>query len=137
MQASDAGIGVLDRPVGADGATETLGRGLGAEQTIAGVNAFPAIGETPLGDQRVVAALGHDRRRRPALRMQRAVTVRPFTSTSSSRAFLGTAGQVSRRFKPELRSRLGGMDLGPPPSAGLLCRLRVFSSGLPCVLQRR
>ena len=41
---------VLDRPVGADGAPETLGRGLGAEQIIAAVDALRAVGETPLGD---------------------------------------------------------------------------------------
>ena len=41
---------VLDRPVGADGAPETLGRGLGAEQMVAAVDALRAVGEAPLGD---------------------------------------------------------------------------------------
>ena len=46
MQASDASIGVLDRPVGADGVSEALGRGLGAEQVVAGVDdALPEVGE--------------------------------------------------------------------------------------------
>ena len=38
--ASDAHIGVLDRPVGADNVPEALSRELGAEQEVAGVAAF-------------------------------------------------------------------------------------------------
>ena len=38
--ASDAHMGVLDRPVGADDVPEALSRELGAEQEVAGVAAF-------------------------------------------------------------------------------------------------
>ena len=50
VQASDASIGVFDRPVGAGDLPEALGVRLRAEQVVARVDALRAVGETPLRD---------------------------------------------------------------------------------------